>query len=111
MTVKIPLRVRGLDLRDIEAYDRIHPDLVELSWEANGAVSFAVVYCDDPSAVAVAEAADWAKRISKLMPGVYAPEVYDELVSVSDVAARAGVAAEGAESMHGKRTRIPNPCG
>src|SRR6266545_2811821 len=51
MTVKIPLRLRGLDLRDANAYTHIAPDLAE---------------------------------------------VHDELVSVSDIAARAGVAAEAA---------------
>jgi hypothetical protein len=94
MTVKIPLRLRGLDLRDAEAYNRIDPDLAELSWEANGGVSLAVFYSDDPSPVAVETAADWARRIAKLMPGVCVADVHDELVSVSDIAARTGVAAE-----------------
>ncbi len=96
MTVKIPLRLRGLDLRDVEAYDRIDPSLAELSWEANGGVSLAIFYSDDPSAIAVGEAADWARRIAKLMPGVCVPDVHDELVSTSDIAVRAGVAAEAA---------------
>jgi hypothetical protein len=94
MTVKIPLRLRGLDLRDVETYDRIDPDLAELSWEANGGVSLAVFYSDDPSPVAVETAADWARRIAKLMPGVSVADVHDELVSISDIAARTGVAAE-----------------
>jgi hypothetical protein len=94
MTVKIPLRLRGLDLRDVEAYDLIDPDLTELSWEANGGVSLAVFYSDDTSAVAAEEAADWARCIAKLMPGVYVADVHDELVSISDIAVRAGVAAE-----------------
>ena len=94
MTVKIPLRLRGLDLRDANAYTHIAPDLAELSWEANGGVSLAVVYSDDQFPVAAA--ADWARRVAKLMPGVDVAEVHDELVSVSDIAARAGVAAEAA---------------
>jgi hypothetical protein len=96
MTVKIPLRLRGLDLRDAEAYDRIDPDLAELSWEANGGVSLAVYYSDDPSPVAVESATDWARRIAKLMPGVCVADVHDELVSIADIAARCGVAAEAA---------------
>lgn len=92
MTVKIPLRLRGLDLRDVDAYDLIPPDLADLSWEANGGVSLAVVYSDDP--VPVAAAVDSARRIVKLMPGVEVAEVHDELVSIPDIAARAGVAAE-----------------
>src|ERR1700690_271550 len=94
MTVKIPLHLQGIDLRDVEAYDRIDPDLAELSWEANGGVSLAVFYSDDPSAVAAGEAADWARGIAKLMPGVCVVDVHDELVSISDIAVRAGVAAE-----------------
>ena len=94
MTVKIPLRLQGIDLRDTEAYDRIPPELEELFWMANGAVSLAVVLSDSREVVAAADAADWARRIAKHMPGVLAAEVYDELVSVSDIAARAGVAPE-----------------
>jgi hypothetical protein len=96
MTVKIPLRLQGIDLRDVEAYDRIDPELTELSWEANGGVSLAVLYSDDPSAVAAGEAVDWARRIAKLMPGVSVAGAHDELVSISDIAVRVGVAAEAA---------------
>jgi hypothetical protein len=94
MTVKIPLRLRGLDLRDADAYSSIDPDLAELSWEANGGLSIAVVYTDDLFPVAVAT--EWARRIAKLMPGVEVAEAHDELVSISDIAARVGVAAEAA---------------
>lgn len=94
MTVKIPLRLQGIDLRDTEAYDRIPPELEELFWMANGALSLAVVLSDSSEVVAAADAADWARRIAKHMPGVLAAEVHDELVSVSDIAARAGVAPE-----------------
>ena len=94
MTVKIPLRLRGVDLRDVDAYDLIDPDLAELSWEANGGISLAVLYSDDRPLVAVEDAADWSRRIAKLTAGVSVAEVHDELVSVSDIAARAGVAAE-----------------
>jgi hypothetical protein len=94
MTVKIPLRLRGIDLRDVEAYDRIDPGLDELFWEANGGVSLAVMYSDESVSVAVRDAVDWARRIAKLMPGVTVADVHDELVSISDIAARAGVAAE-----------------
>jgi hypothetical protein len=94
MTVKIPLRLRGIDLRDVDAYDRIDSALAELSWEANGGVSLAVLYCEEPSPVAGREAADWAMRIAKLMPGVSVADVHDELVSISDIASRADVAPE-----------------
>lgn len=96
MTVKIPLVVRGLDLRDPSALDRIDEDLVELDWKSNGALTLAVVYSDATRGAAISEAADWARRIHKLMPGVRISGVHDELVSVSDIAARAGVAPEAA---------------
>jgi hypothetical protein len=94
MTLKIPLRLRGIDLRDVDAYARIDPDLEDLSWEANGGVSLAVLYSDD--SLPVADATDWARRITKLMPGVTVADVHDELVSISDIAVRAGVAPETA---------------
>jgi hypothetical protein len=94
MTVKIPLRLQGIDLRDVEAYNRIVPELVELSWEANGGVSLAILYSEEAPPAAAAEAAEWAKRIAQLMPGVSVAGVHDELVSVPDIAVRAGVAAE-----------------
>jgi hypothetical protein len=94
MTLKIPLRLRGLDLREAEAYERIHPDLAELFWEANGGLSLAVLYSDDPVSSVLDAAVDQSRLIAKLMPGVEVAEVHDELASVSDIAARAGVVAE-----------------
>lgn len=94
MTLKIPLRLQGIDLRDPEAYDRIDEELGELFWTSNGAVPLAVVLSDDPVPVAAADAVGWARRIAKRMPGVSVAEVHDELVSISDIAARAGVAHE-----------------
>lgn len=106
MTVKIPMRLQGIDLRDSEAYNRIHPDLEELFWMSNGAVSLAVLFSDAQPAVAVADAADLARRITKLMPDVYVAEVHDELVSTADAAARAGVAHEAVRLWAtGKRRR------
>jgi len=94
MTVKIPLRLEGIDLRDAEAYDRIPLGLEELFWMSNGAVSLAVLFSDAQSSVAIADAVDWARRIAKLMPDVSVADVHDELVSTSDIAARVGVAHE-----------------
>jgi len=96
MAVKIPLRLRGIDLRDLDACDRIPPDLADLSWEAHGGVSLTVLYSDEPAAVAMGEAAEWTRRIVQLIPGVSVVGVHDELVSVSDIAARAGVGPEAA---------------
>lgn len=93
MAIKVPLRLQGIDLRHTENYDRIDQDLSDLFWMSNGAVSLAVVLSDDALS-AVTEAVDWSRRIIKLMPGVSVVEVHDELVSVSDIAARASVAHE-----------------
>jgi len=92
MTVKIALRLNGLDLRSTSEYEQIPVDLEELSFESHGGVSVAVLYSDGPSPAH--EVADWAARIVKLMPGVGATEAFDELVSVSDIAARCDVAPE-----------------
>jgi hypothetical protein len=90
MTIKIPLRLRGIDLREVEAYSRIPPELIELSWEANGGLSLAVAYSEESPTTAAQAAVGWAKRIADLMPGVTVADVHDELVSTSDIAARAG---------------------
>lgn len=92
VTVKVALRLEGLDLRHLEAYERIPEDLAELSFQSHGGVSLAVVYTDEPSPAH--EAAEWARRIFKLIPGVYVAETFDELVSTADIAARCEVAPE-----------------
>lgn len=66
--------------------------LTGLLFHANGPVSVAVVVTDSP--MPVTEAATWARLISTLMPGVEVVRVHEELVSVSDIASRCGVAAE-----------------
>lgn len=94
MAVKIALRLAGLDLRDVAAYERIPEELAELSFQANGDVSVAVLYAASPPVAAAAEAADWARLISKLIPGAQVIGAHEELVSVSDIAARCHVAPE-----------------
>jgi hypothetical protein len=108
MTVKIALRLNGLDLRAATEYERIPSDLEELSFEANGGVSVAIVYSEESSPTH--EAADWAARIVKLVPGVGVTEAFDELVSVSDIAARCDVAAEAVRLWAaGKRRAFVRP--
>lgn len=95
MTVQIPLRLVGIDLRDVEAYDRIGPELEEeLFWGANGGISFAVVFSEGSSSAAIDTAVDWARRIANLIPGVAVAEAHDELVTISDIAALTSVAPE-----------------
>ena len=55
MTVKIPLRLAGLDLREVEAYERIPEELAALAFEAHGDVTLAIVFTNSqpPAADAV----------------------------------------------------------
>ena len=92
MAVKIPLRLAGIDLRQVDAYERIPAKLAELSFEARGGVNVAVLYTDAPSPAA--EAVSWACLIAQCIPGVEVVEVHDELVSIADIAARCDVAPE-----------------
>lgn len=92
VTVKIPLRLSGLDLRNVEEYLRIPEEVAELGYEARGPISLAVVLSDEPNPAH--EAADWARRINKLVDGVTVTGVYSELVNIPDIAARCQVAAE-----------------
>lgn len=110
MSVKVPLSVRGLDLRDAATYDRLG-ELTELDWKAVGPITLAVVYVDHGSAVG--EAVDWARRILKTLDGV-SVGVHDELVSVSDIALRCGMSAESvrlwtAGKRRGARRPFPPP--
>jgi hypothetical protein len=108
MSVKVPLSVRGLDLRDAATYDRLG-ELTELDWKAVGPITLAVVYVEHGNAVG--EAVDWARRILKTLDGV-SVGVYDELVSVSDIALRCGMSAESVRLWAaGKRrgARLPFP--
>jgi hypothetical protein len=92
VTVKISLRLSGIDLRQPAAYEQIGPELGDLFFEANGGISLATVYTDevDPTWVA----ADASRRLAKFLDGVMVVGVHDELVSVADIAGRCGVAAE-----------------
>lgn len=94
MTIKIPLRLQGIDLRDPNAYDSVDQELGELFWKSNGAVSLAVLFSNEDLPAALASASDYARRIGKLMSGVSVVDVHDELVSIADIAARADVAHE-----------------
>lgn len=69
MAVKIALRLAGIDLRDATEYERIPEELAELSFQANGDISVAVLYAETSAPTAAAEAADWARLIGKLIPG------------------------------------------
>jgi hypothetical protein len=92
VAVKIALRLSGLDLRAVESMLRIPDELAELGFQARGPISYAVLYaeCDSPAH----EAADWAREISKQMPGVRVAGVYDGLLGMAQIAVRCTVAPE-----------------
>jgi hypothetical protein len=92
VTVKIPLRLSGVDLRHVEEYLRIPDEVAELGYEARGPISLAVVLSDEPNPAH--EAAEWARRINKLFTGGTVTGVYNELVNIPDIAMRCEVAAE-----------------
>lgn len=109
MTVKIGLRLSGLDLRDIEAFTRIPEELTTLSFQTRGPLSLAFLYSDAVSPAA--DAVDWAGRIRDLIPGVTVERSYDELVGVSDIALRCAVAPEAARlwAAGKRRASVPFP--
>lgn len=110
MTIEIPMRLSGIDLREDGAYERVHPELIELFWMSNGPISLAVLFSDAPAPVSISDAIDWARRIAKLMPGVSVSRVHDELVSISDIASRASVAPEAVRMWTtGKRRASARP--
>lgn len=101
MYVKIPLRLHGLDLRSDS--HRIPEDLGDIFFTSHGAISLANVYTEDADPLGAAE--DAARRIAKLLPDVRAAEVFDELVTVPDIAYRCAVAPEAARLWAGGRRR------
>lgn len=92
MPVKIALRLRGIDLRRPDEYLRIPEELGDLQFEATGPISCALLATNDSEPVWVATQA--ARRIVKHLTAVAVTGVYDELVSVADIAARCDVGAE-----------------
>lgn len=106
MYVKIPLRLSGLDLR-VDTH-RVPEDLADLFFTSHGAISLAAVYTQDADPLGAAE--DAARRIAKALPGVRAAEVFDELVTVTDIAHRCAVAAEAVRLWaSGKRRQNVRP--
>lgn len=106
MAVKIALRLRGLDLRDIETYNRILPELSDLSWEHNGNASLAVIITDDSDPVAVAISR--VHQITDLMAEVRVLEVYEELVNISEIATRTGMTERHVKSLAAGATFFPS---
>lgn len=81
MYMKIPLRLHGLDLRQIDVFERITPELAELFWCADGEMSLAIVLIDAPvePEEAIEAAIVWAHRIAELIPGVWVSEATYEI--------------------------------
>ncbi|MCW2608437.1 MAG: hypothetical protein JWO60_3130 [Frankiales bacterium] len=106
MYTKIPLRVKGFDLRVDAA--AVPEDLDEVFLTSHGAITLAVVYTQDADPLGAAE--DAARRIAKALPGARAIEVHDELATITDIAHRCAVAAEAVRLWaSGKRRRDVQP--
>jgi hypothetical protein len=106
LIIKIPLRVENLD-PDSPTYLEMDVDLEdEFLWSVTSGVMTAALFVESGNPVWKAE--DAAKMIRKLAPGASVSEVHDELVGISDIAVRAGVAAEGVRLWaDGKRRASP----
>ena len=92
MLVRLALLLHGIDLRDPSDRARVPEQLHDLAFEASEGLTYVVLHCDDREAPRVA--AQVARRIERALEGVTVVGVYDELVSLTDVAVRAEVAHE-----------------
>ena len=93
LITKISLRVDNLDTNSL-AYLEMDPELEDdLIWSISSGVLTSAVLTDDGNPVELA--LDAARKIRKLVPGAVVAGAHDELVSISDIARRVGVAAEG----------------
>lgn len=93
MALRVTLRLVGLDLRDPDSYERIPDGLAEYGMGADGPVSYLTVFTTP--ATYLADTLTAARAVAVGMPGVQAANIYDELVTTSDIAHRCAVSAEG----------------
>jgi hypothetical protein len=105
MTLKIALRLRGVDLRDAEAFGLIGSGLRGPSWEAREGMILAILYSEDRPPAAMREAVSWAGRIEKLIPGARVVEAHDELASAPEIAERSRMLSETAQAWVAGRGR------
>ncbi len=90
---KIELVVNGVDLDNDDTDELIAVHLSEYGWFSRDGIVTATVYLED-GADAVHAACDAAHRIEHHL-GARVPRVYEDLVGVSDIAARTGLHREG----------------
>jgi hypothetical protein len=88
------LRLCGIDLRHVDQYDRLGPELGDINFEAVGDLTLATVLADGPDVVTAAVTA--ARLIEHSSPGVTVAGVYRERVGLSEIAERLGVGREAA---------------
>lgn len=91
MTYRTTLVVSGIDLEDDDAVAQIYGALVAFSWRSDGLRTLVSIYSDsDP----IACAAKAARLIVMRFPCATVVGVDEDLVSISDIASRAGVSRE-----------------
>lgn len=92
MTTKVSLRLSGVDFRDPAAFEQLPAELEDVMFEAVGELSLATLFLDGPAPEL--EALTWARRIEETLTGVEVAGLHDELVSLTEIAARCAVGAE-----------------
>ncbi|WP_182113129.1 hypothetical protein [Actinotalea sp. JY-7876] len=103
MTVRVALRLRGLDLQDPRAYATIPSELCDLAFHAVGPMSYAVCFVERD--LARDRVLECARRIHQHMSGVSVERVHDDLVTLSDIAERCSVSHEAARLWAAGRRR------
>ncbi len=93
MPRKIELVVTGVDLDDDDTDELIAVHLGDYGWTSRDGIVSATVYLDD-GVDAVSAACDAANRIDNHL-GVRVDRVSEDLVGISDIAARTGLHREG----------------
>lgn len=92
MKTSYSLRLCGIDLRNLDEYDRLGPELEGIYFEAVGELSLAEVVVDSPHGAARAVAA--AQLIERHAPGVSVAGPFRQRVTVSEIAERLEVGRE-----------------
>ncbi|MDP4013431.1 MAG: hypothetical protein U0990_02190 [Candidatus Nanopelagicales bacterium] len=92
MTTAITLQVTGIDLSDESVLAVIGEQLSDAMWAETDGIVTMTIFTDKDAPVAEATLA--ARRVRNRIPGAKAIRVYQDLVSVSDIAGRVGVSRE-----------------
>jgi hypothetical protein len=110
--IRIPLRVRGVDLDNEGTLELLGERLSDLTWSESDGTVLAILHTDAENPVAAAVEA--ARKILHVFPEVKVLDVDQELVSASDIAFRIGVSREAVRLWiegHRGPGEFPSPIG